>query len=87
MLVFLGIILLVNLLGLLLMKIDKVKAQKHQWRISEKTLLGWALFYGSYGIGLGMLLFRHKTRHWQFKVWVPFCLLWQTGLLFYLLWR
>ncbi len=85
--IFWGIVVAVNLISLTLMKVDKVKAQKHQWRISERTLLGLALFYGSYGIGLGMWLFRHKTRHLKFKIWIPVCLIWQTGLLLYLLCR
>ncbi len=51
--------------------IDKRKAVKRKWRISERTLLGAALFGGGLGALLGMYLFRHKTKHWKFQILVP----------------
>jgi len=50
------------------MGIDKRKAIKRSWRISEATLFLVAILGGSVGSILGMKLFRHKTRHWYF-VW------------------
>lgn len=55
--------------------IDKQRAIKKEWRIPEKTLLGLALIGGSVGALLGMEVFRHKTKHWKFKIGVPLCLL------------
>lgn len=61
-------ILVVNVLGFVLMGIDKGRAKKGSWRISEKTLFLPPLLGGTVGAMLGMKLFRHKTRHWYF-VW------------------
>jgi uncharacterized membrane protein YsdA (DUF1294 family) len=48
------------------MFIDKRKAIKNRWRISEKTLFLQAIFGGAIGSLLGMNLFRHKTKHKKF---------------------
>ena len=48
--------------------IDKLKAKKGAWRISEKTLLGLGAVGGALGGLLGMNAFRHKTRHRYFWV-------------------
>lgn len=65
------VIIFMNLLGFLLMYIDKERAIKHKWRISENTLLLVGLLFGSFGTFLGMQLFRHKTKHLKFRVLVP----------------
>ena len=54
--------------------IDKSKAKRGKWRISEKTLLLAAAFMGGVGAMLGMQMFRHKTKHMKFKVGVPILL-------------
>ena len=61
----------VNLVSLTLYGLDKLKAKKGLWRIRESTLLLIAALGGSVGALLGMEVFRHKTKHWQFKVLVP----------------
>lgn len=65
-------LLFMNLLAFFLMLADKRLAQKHRWRIRERTLLGVSLFGGGVGSFLGMYLFRHKTRHFRFVLFVPF---------------
>lgn len=67
------------------MGIDKAKAKKHAWRVSEATLFAIALLFGSLGSILGMQVFRHKTRHWYFKWGMPIILLIQIGLILFLL--
>lgn len=64
-------LLLINALAFLLMRIDKQKAKKQKWRISEAALLGTAALGGSIGALFGMYLFRHKTRHKKFTLGVP----------------
>ncbi len=64
----LGYLAMVNLVGFTLMGVDKRKAIKHSWRISEATLFLIALIGGSVGSFIGMHVFRHKTKHWYF-VW------------------
>ena len=61
----------VNLVSFALYGLDKLKAKKGLWRVKESTLLLVAAFGGSVGALLGMEVFRHKTKHWQFKVLVP----------------
>lgn len=61
----------INLLGCILMYVDKRKAIKHKWRIPEKTLFIVALLGGSLGSIIGMYTFRHKTRHPSFVIGMP----------------
>jgi uncharacterized membrane protein YsdA (DUF1294 family) len=63
--------LLMNVIGLLIMKVDKSRAKKRQYRISEKTLWLVAIFGGAVGATAGMKLYRHKTKHITFKVGLP----------------
>lgn len=67
----LGAYIIMNLIGLIVMKIDKDRAKRHQYRISEKTLWLIAVFGGAVGTTAGMQLFRHKTRHLNFKIGFP----------------
>lgn len=79
-------LLLINLAGFLSMGIDKRKAQKGKWRISEKSLFLIALALGSAGSILGMYTFRHKTRHKSFVIGMPLIFLLQlllVGILIY----
>lgn len=59
---------------------DKRKARRGAWRIPEKVLLLLSFFGGGAGGLLGMLLFRHKTRHWYFWFVNIIGILWQAGL-------
>lgn len=74
-------LLLVNLVGFVLMGVDKHKAKKKQWRIPEKTLFLSAILGGSIGALYGMHLFRHKTKHKSFKFGIPAILVMQMVLL------
>ncbi|NWQ42960.1 DUF1294 domain-containing protein [Bacillus sp. EB106-08-02-XG196] len=67
----LGAYLIMNIIGLIVMKVDKERAKKHQYRISENTLWLVAIFGGAVGTTAGMQLFRHKTKHLSFKVVFP----------------
>ena len=62
---------IVNLLGLLMMGIDKFRAKKDLFRIPESNLFLVAVIGGSVGSLLGMYAFRHKTRHIQFVIGIP----------------
>lgn len=61
----------INIVGFFVMGIDKQKAKKGKWRIQEKTLFAIALLFGSYGVGLGMKHYRHKTKHKSFVIGIP----------------
>ena len=75
--IFAGYVLVMSIIGFLSMYIDKRKAIKHQWRISEKTLFIIALLGGSIGSNLGMTICRHKTKHWYFVIGMPVILILQ----------
>lgn len=64
-----------NLLVFLLYGVDKWKAKQKLWRIPEKVLLTVGLAGGGIGAACGMLVFRHKTNHWSFRIGVPFGLI------------
>ena len=73
-------ILFINILSFALMFIDKIKAIRRKWRITEKTLLSVS-FIGSY---LAMIFFRHKTNHFKFKYGLPLMLILHCILFFIL---
>lgn len=77
-------LLAVNTLTFLLYGIDKYKAKKARWRISEATLLMMAVIGGSIGAWAGMRLWHHKTMHKKFKYGIPLIILLQIALVFYL---
>lgn len=76
-----------NVIAFALYGMDKWKAKKDKWRVPESTLLGIALLGGSLGALLGMQLFRHKTKHWKFKILVPVFLLLHIALVGALVYR
>lgn len=61
----------ISVVGFFAMGMDKAKAKADAWRIPEKTLLLFAFAGGGVGVWLGMEVFRHKTKHLQFKYGVP----------------
>lgn len=74
-------LIVVNLAAFAMYGIDKQKAIRRQWRISEATLISIAVLGGGIGAFLGMRIFRHKTRHMKFVLGVPVCiLLWAAGI-------
>lgn len=70
---------LINLIAFAMFGMDKKRARKRQWRISEKGLFLSALLGGSIGAICGMQVFRHKTKHWYFRIGMPLILLLQAA--------
>jgi uncharacterized membrane protein YsdA (DUF1294 family) len=60
-----------NVITFFIYGIDKWKAKKGKWRISEATLLILAIIGGSIGAWLGIKVWHHKTMHKKFKYGVP----------------
>ena len=69
--VLLAYLLLMDLLLFAFMGADKRKAKRRSRRIPEKTLFTLAAIGGGAGGILGMLLFRHKTKHVSFILGFP----------------
>ena len=61
----------INLVGFAVMGVDKKRAIRGAFRISEASLFLTALAGGALGCTLGMKYFRHKTKHWYFKYGMP----------------
>ena len=78
-------LLAVNITTFLVYGIDKYKAKKERWRISEATLLLMAVIGGSIGAWAGMRLWHHKTMHKKFKYGIPVIIILQVALAVYLL--
>ena len=77
-------LLAINVVAFIMYGIDKYKAKKAKWRISEATLLLLAVLGGSIGAWMGMKVWHHKTMHKKFKYGIPAILLIQIALMAYL---
>ena len=82
--IILGYLLAINIASFFLYGIDKYKAKKGRWRISEATLLLMAVIGGSIGAWGGMRLWHHKTMHKKFKYGIPVIIILQVCLVLYL---
>lgn len=76
---------IINILGFIVMGVDKAKAKKNAWRIPEATLFLFAFLGGGIGTTLGMNILRHKTKHWYFKYGMPLIAIVEYAILIYLL--
>ena len=77
-------LLAINVVAFIMYGIDKYKAKKAKWRISEATLLLLAVLGGSIGAWMGMKVWHHKTMHKKFKYGIPAILMIQIALMAYL---
>lgn len=68
--VFIALFLILNLITFGVYGIDKLRARLNLARISEKTLLALAVAGGSVGAVFAQKLFRHKTRKFQYRIWM-----------------
>ena len=76
---------IINRVAFFMYGIDKWKAKRSKWRISETALLVLAMMGGSIGAWLGMKTWHHKTLHKKFRFGVPLILAAQILLLIYIL--
>ncbi|MEK4537746.1 DUF1294 domain-containing protein [Peribacillus sp. FSL K6-1552] len=85
--IILAFMFIINIVGFVIMGVDKKKARNGKYRISEKTLWFWAVIGGGTGTFLGMKHFHHKTKHTSFKWGLPVLMVIQIGLLIKILIR
>ncbi|MEE0975251.1 MAG: DUF1294 domain-containing protein [Muribaculaceae bacterium] len=76
-------IIIINIITFSAFAIDKHKARRNQWRISENTLLLLATIGGSIGAYTAMKTFRHKTRHKKFTIIIPLLIIAHIALVIY----
>ena len=74
----------VNAVSFALYGIDKRRARKNLWRISERTLLLAAWLMGGVGALTGMRVFRHKTKHTAFVISAPLAAVLQLACMAYI---
>lgn len=83
--IIIGYLFTVNIVSFILYGVDKYKAKRGKWRISEATLLAMAIIGGSIGAWTGMKVWHHKTMHKKFTIGVPFVLVLQVAFAIYFL--
>ena len=83
--IIIAYVITVNLVGFSVMGIDKYKARNRQFRIPETFLFFITLIGGSIGTIAGMYLFRHKTKKFSFKFFLPLILILQVAIIILLL--
>ena len=64
-------LIIINIISFIICFIDKYRACKKKYRVSEKVLVSLCFFGGCFGFFLGMILFHHKTRKIKFIILVP----------------
>ena len=74
----------INVVTFFMYGIDKWKAKRSKWRISEATLLGLAVIGGSIGAWLGMRVWHHKTMHKKFQFGIPLIIVAQVAMIIWL---
>jgi uncharacterized membrane protein YsdA (DUF1294 family) len=72
-----GYLLFINLLSSALLFHDKRAAKRNKQRIRERTFFILAILGGSLGIFFSMLIFHHKTKKLKFMIGIPFILILQ----------
>ncbi len=77
----------INILLFLLFGIDKHKAKKNKWRISESTLLIIGLIGAPIGGILGIKVWKHKTKKKYFMITYILTLLVYSYLIINFIWR
>ncbi|MBQ1684186.1 MAG: DUF1294 domain-containing protein [Clostridia bacterium] len=82
--IVLAFIFIMSVVGFISMGADKQKAKKGKWRTPEATLFIIALLGGALGSVIGMQVFRHKTKHWYFALFMPLILVAQIALVAFL---
>lgn len=83
--IFILAVIVWNICVFFIYRMDKKRAARGEWRIREKTLLLFAVFFGASGAWDAMYLLRHKTQHWNFKIVVTLALYVQLVLVCFLL--
>lgn len=73
----------INVFSLVCFGIDKYKAIRKKWRISESFLLALTVLGGAFGSLIGMFLFRHKIRKPMFFIIVPIAVIFYIAVIIY----
>ncbi len=69
--IFLSYLMIINIMSFAIMGIDKSRAKKNKYRISENVLIGLSVIGGAMGSLIGMVVFKHKTNKAKFYIGIP----------------
>ena len=81
----LNYLVIINIIAFIVYGIDKLKAKRGKWRITEATLLLLAIIGGSIGAWCGVKVWHHKTLHKKFRYGIPLIIAIQIAMIWYLL--
>lgn len=82
--IFIIYLIIINILGFLIMGVDKHKAKMGDRRIPENTLFTFTILGGGVGTIAGMYVFHHKTKKMKFKIGMPLILILEILIFVYL---
>ena len=82
--IFIIYLIIINILGFLIMGLDKHKAKMGDRRIPENTLFTFTVLGGGIGTIAGMYVFHHKTKKMKFKIGMPLILILEILIFIYL---
>ncbi len=80
--VIIGVFCLLNLVGFVLVGQDKARSVARAERFPEVYFFFLSVFFASFGVLLGMYVFRHKTQKLYFPVGIGLLLFEQTLLIY-----
>ena len=78
-LIMLAVLFCLNAVSFVLMACDKRRAKQGRRRVPEKILFLSAILFGAFGGTMGMFMFRHKTKHWYFRLFFPLLMIFQAA--------
>ena len=81
--VLLAAVAVMSLISFFMMRYDKQCAKQGKRRVPEKTLFLVAGLFGALGGTAGMWIFRHKTKHWYFRLFFPLMMIVQAAIVGY----
>ncbi|MGE6488203.1 DUF1294 domain-containing protein [Paenisporosarcina sp. NPDC076898] len=79
--ILIGFFIVMSIVAFFTMGHDKAAAKARNRRVPERNLWNLALFGGGVGAYLGMILYRHKTKHMSFRIGFTLLAILQVALL------
>ena len=85
--ILIGFFIVMSIVAFFIMGHDKAAAKSSKRRVPERTLWKLALCGGGVGAYLGMIIYRHKTKHMSFRIGFTLLAVAQVSLLVWVVTR